>query len=200
MLGSDGGVAVVHGGDGPPQESHHTEAFPVSWMGWALCLLSVMSSIWSFYFLLCQYPFYSSPRSSCTGGCDLGGIYQGKGIRNTKLVSTLLYRFTPPPLQVFMRGYCTWLGVCVCSIINLSLCLSHLSFTIPFLVVQTLIYLSPHSVPPPPSSMPYSNIISFHIVFSCSSLVVAGCLWKEAFSMHLLDLLQLLSWYFLLLL
>lgn len=39
LLGSDRGVAVIHGGDGPPQESHHTQAFPVSRLGWAFRLL-----------------------------------------------------------------------------------------------------------------------------------------------------------------
>lgn len=40
LLGSDGGLAVIHGGDGTPQEPHHTQAFPVSWMGWAFLLLA----------------------------------------------------------------------------------------------------------------------------------------------------------------
>lgn len=35
LLGSDGGLAVVHGGDGSPQEPHHTQALPVSRLGWA---------------------------------------------------------------------------------------------------------------------------------------------------------------------
>lgn len=39
LLGSDRGVAVIHGSDGPPQESHHTQAFPVSRLGWAFCFL-----------------------------------------------------------------------------------------------------------------------------------------------------------------
>lgn len=39
LLGSDRGVAVIHGSDRPPQESHHTQAFPVSRLGWAFCLL-----------------------------------------------------------------------------------------------------------------------------------------------------------------
>lgn len=40
LLGSNGGVAVVHGGDGTPQEPHHTQAFPVSGLGWVLGLLA----------------------------------------------------------------------------------------------------------------------------------------------------------------
>lgn len=40
LLGSDGGVAVVHGGDGTPQEPHHTQALPVSGLGWAFSLLA----------------------------------------------------------------------------------------------------------------------------------------------------------------
>lgn len=40
LLGSDGGMAVVHGGDGTPQEPHHTQAFPVSRLGWAFSLLA----------------------------------------------------------------------------------------------------------------------------------------------------------------
>lgn len=39
LLGSDGGVAVIHGSDRPPQESHNTQAFPVPRLGWAFCLL-----------------------------------------------------------------------------------------------------------------------------------------------------------------
>lgn len=35
LLGSDGGVAVVHGRHGPPQESHNPQALPVSRLGWA---------------------------------------------------------------------------------------------------------------------------------------------------------------------
>lgn len=63
-----------------------------------------------------------------------------------------------------MQGYYTWLGVYVCSIINFSLFLSHLSLTILILVMHTLLYLSPHSVPPlfmsPPPSLPLSSILS----------------------------------------
>lgn len=33
LLGPDGGLAVLHGRHGPPQESHHTQALPVSWLG-----------------------------------------------------------------------------------------------------------------------------------------------------------------------
>lgn len=34
LLGANGGVAVLHGRHRPPQESHHTQALPVSWLGW----------------------------------------------------------------------------------------------------------------------------------------------------------------------
>lgn len=39
LLGSDRGMAVVHGSDRPSQKSHHTQAFPVSWLGWAFSQL-----------------------------------------------------------------------------------------------------------------------------------------------------------------
>lgn len=56
LLGSDRGMAVLHGSDRPPQESHHTQAFPVSRLGWAFSLSNFI------YFLSsCAY----SPCSSC---------------------------------------------------------------------------------------------------------------------------------------
>lgn len=51
LLGSDRGMAVLHGGDWPPQESHHTQAFPVSWLGWGFYLLSIILLL----LLLCYY-------------------------------------------------------------------------------------------------------------------------------------------------
>ncbi|CAF97520.1 unnamed protein product [Tetraodon nigroviridis] len=40
LLGSDGGLAVLHGRDGSPPEPHHSQALPVSGLGWALLLLA----------------------------------------------------------------------------------------------------------------------------------------------------------------
>ncbi len=108
LLGSDGGVAVVHGSDRPPQESHHSQAFPVSRMGWAFCLLSII--LFHLVFLiapLLNVYFYFPPRSPCTSSGDLSGIYQGKGIWNIKLVSMLPYGFTivhtPTSLRIYTR-------------------------------------------------------------------------------------------------
>lgn len=111
-----------------------------------------------------------------------------------------------------MQGYYTWLGVYDCSMINLSLSLSSIFYTL-ILVMHMLLYLSPHSasslydLPPRPSS-PRLFFSHHHVRISSPScfsasrlsrsfLAAAGSLWKEVFSMHLLDLLQLLSWYFL---
>lgn len=49
LLGSDRSVAVLHGSDRPPQESHYTQAFPVSRLGWAFSLLSVMVAVVFFF-------------------------------------------------------------------------------------------------------------------------------------------------------
>lgn len=53
LLGSDRGVAVLHGCDRSPQESDHTQAFPVSWLGWGLSLFS--STCCFLFFPLCVH-------------------------------------------------------------------------------------------------------------------------------------------------
>lgn len=64
LLGSDRGMAVLHGSDRPPQESHHTQAFLVSRLGWAF-------SLTNFIYLLssCAYSPYSSRFSSFFASC-----------------------------------------------------------------------------------------------------------------------------------
>lgn len=68
--------------------------------------------------------------------------------------------------------------------------LSPPSSAIGILVTSTTFHNSDrfHPLPCLPSSR--------HVSPRLSSLVAAGCLWKEVFCMHLLDPLQLLSWYF----
>lgn len=60
LLGTDRGVAVLHGSDRSPQESHYTQAFPVSRLGWAFSLLSVMVS-GVFYPSYVKVPILFSP-------------------------------------------------------------------------------------------------------------------------------------------
>lgn len=79
-------------------------------------------------------------RSPCTGRGDLSGVHQGKGIRNTELVSMLCSGCS---ICLFNYGCSdiTHGGVYVCSIINLSL-------SIPYIFYHPYSGLSPPSVPP----------------------------------------------------
>lgn len=74
LLGSDGGLAVLHGGDGTSPEPHHPQAFPVSWLGWAFLLLA--PSALPAHLLLGNLHLLLR-RSSCAGGRHLGGIHKG---------------------------------------------------------------------------------------------------------------------------
>lgn len=181
LLGSDWGLAVIHGRDRSPQEPHHTEALLVSRLGWGFRLLPTSCS--ALHGCLTSSEWTSSPmfppRSPSACCSHLSGIHQGKRIRNTKLVSMFSYGlmvWTSSSIHILMLGYYTWDNGYVYSIINLSLPLFHLYFISILLVMPTSLSFQP-SMFLPLSSFTNPNI-TFSNHLSLSTSVSSAALWK----------------------
>lgn len=96
------------------------------------------------------------------------------------------------PLWLLLLGDLTSKVLCLC--INFSLCVLHVYFTVLILLMHTLYpcsILDVRNVQCSFLNLNSSDQLCCQSVSSYLSLEAAGSLWKEGFSMPLLDLLQL---------
>lgn len=151
LLGSDRGMAVLHGSDRPPQESHHTQAFPVSRLGWAFSLSNFI------YFLSsCAY----SPCSSCFSSLFASCFF-------------LLFFFIPFPFFLIVHissSYIFFFLLFQVTVLFLpSLCFPSCCFTFHYLFILffTSFYVSCH--------LPHNLYVKVHFYFlpGLPALVVA---------------------------